>query len=117
VNSSKLPFLTVEQAQKDIPVQMLSSRSPLRATILLASSGTDSEAYSNHVFNLKLESDSAPVASPSALRYGKLEEIHHIFRADPKSPPKLISIAFTAAVLVSLPLLLVSVSSLMCSKS
>jgi oligosaccharyltransferase complex subunit delta (ribophorin II) len=44
------------------------------------------------------------------MRYGKLEEIHHIFRADPQSPPKIITIFFTAAVLATVPILLGVVS-------
>lgn len=39
-------------------------------------------------------------------RYGKQSEIHHIFRDDPKSPPRLISLVFTLAVLGMLPVLI-----------
>ena len=44
------------------------------------------------------------------MRYGKLPEIHHTFKTDPKSPPKIITLVFTAAVLVALPVLLTTVS-------
>ena len=48
-----------------------------------------------------------PLSVPEApLRYGKLSEIHHIFRDDPKSPPTIISATFTLAVLATLPALL-----------
>jgi len=50
---------------------------------------------------------SVPVAGvEKPLRYGKQPEIHHIFRADPKSPPKIITLVFTGAVIAALPLLL-----------
>lgn len=44
------------------------------------------------------------------LRYGKRPEIKHIFRSDPKNPPKIISLVFAAAVLATVPVLLISVS-------
>jgi len=44
------------------------------------------------------------------LRYGQLEEIHHIFRADPKSGSKVISLFFVLAVLATVPVLLGAVS-------
>ena len=40
------------------------------------------------------------------------EEIHHIFRADPKSGPKIISLFFVLAVLATLPVLLGAVCSI-----
>ena len=46
-----------------------------------------------------------PVPSPP-VRYGALPEIHHVFHADPKSPPTIISLFFTLAVLASVPVLL-----------
>ena len=39
-------------------------------------------------------------------RYAADEEIHHIFREEPRSPPKVISLVFAAAVLAALPVLL-----------
>ena len=44
------------------------------------------------------------------LRYGKLPEIQHKFKVDPTSPPKIITLTFTAAVLVALPVLIATVS-------
>jgi len=46
------------------------------------------------------------------LRYGKLEEINHIFRADPKSGPMIISVFFVLAILATVPVLLGAVSSI-----
>lgn len=42
------------------------------------------------------------------MRYGKLAEFNHKFKDDPKSPPKIISIVFGAAVIACVPILLVS---------
>jgi oligosaccharyltransferase complex subunit delta (ribophorin II) len=44
------------------------------------------------------------------LRYGKLPEIHHIFKPDPKSGPIVISVFFVGAVLATVPILLGVVS-------
>ena len=44
------------------------------------------------------------------LRYGKLPEIRHIFKADPKSGPVVISLFFVGVVLATVPVLLGTVS-------
>ncbi|KAH8748822.1 Oligosaccharyltransferase subunit Ribophorin II-domain-containing protein [Hyaloscypha finlandica] len=97
----------VDFSQKDLPLQLLTSSQPLRATLLLASFGS-SQAFSNHVFNLDVKPDpNAPLPKyEKPLRYGKLEDIHHIFRADPKSGPKIVSLFFVLAVLATVPVLL-----------
>jgi oligosaccharyltransferase complex subunit delta (ribophorin II) len=98
---------TPVKTQKDIPVQLLTSSKPLQATLLLASFGA-SKGFSNHVFNIEIKLD-ATTPSPrydKPLRYGKLGEINHIFKADPKSGPKIVSLFFVFAVLASLPILL-----------
>lgn len=61
---------------------------------------------------INLDSGSSLPASEKPLRYGKLPEIHHIFKSDPKSPPKIITLVFSAAVIAALPILLGTVSSL-----
>lgn len=101
------------EAQKDLPFQLLTSSKPLRAELLLASFGK-TQGLSSHVFNLDVRSDSnAPAAKyDKPLRYGKLPEIHHIFKIDAKSGPVIISIFFVLAVLATIPVLLGSVSSL-----
>lgn len=49
---------------------------------------------------------STPAPSSTAPeRYGKKPEIKHIFRQDAKSPPRIVSLAFTLAVLGTLPVL------------
>lgn len=63
--------------------------------------------FNKRAFQLKIkhDSNSAFKAAEKPLRYGKLDEIHHIFKADPKNPPKVISLFFTLGVLVTLPAL------------
>jgi oligosaccharyltransferase complex subunit delta (ribophorin II) len=60
------------------------------------------------VFDLAVTRDpNVPLSVPEApVRYAAEPEIHHIFRDDPKSPPKLITIVFAAAVAAALPILL-----------
>lgn len=84
---------------------------PLEASIIVGSFGT-SEATVTPVFDIKLQRDSAS-SVPSydkPLRYGKLAEIHHIFKADPQSPPKIFSLVFATAVLGAIPALFIVVS-------
>lgn len=59
------------------------------------------------MFPLSIATDpSIPLpASEKPLRYGKLPEIHHIFKSDPRSPSIIFSLAFTGAVLATLPAL------------
>ncbi|KAH0533954.1 hypothetical protein FGG08_007436 [Glutinoglossum americanum] len=103
----------VSKTLKDLPAQFLTTSKPLEATLLLGSFGTSS-AFSSHVFNLNLAPDpSVPFGIPEKpLRYGKLNEIHHIFRPDPKSPPIVITLVFLAAVIACLPALFISWLSL-----
>lgn len=70
--------------------------------------GTTAAGYNSPAFPLTIPHDSnAPaVAVETPLRYGKLPEIHHIFRSDPKSPPLIISSFFLLAVLGTIPMLL-----------
>lgn len=60
---------------------------------------------------MKVSRDSNEVAPilQKPLRYGKLPELHHTFKADPKNPPKIISLFFGAIVLAALPALLLAV--------
>ncbi|KAL9061151.1 MAG: hypothetical protein Q9162_000296 [Coniocarpon cinnabarinum] len=94
-------------AQKDISPQLIGSNTPLRASFILGSFGS-SKPSKTHVFDLTFTRDSStPLDVPPApLRYGKLPEIHHIFKADPKSPPAFITAVFSCIVFVTLPVLL-----------
>ncbi|KAL7779476.1 hypothetical protein CFE70_008980 [Pyrenophora teres f. teres 0-1] len=78
----------VDLSHKDLPHQFLTSEKPIPASIVIGSFGS-SKPYK-----------SKPV------RYAAESEIHHIFREDPKSPPKVITIVFAAAVAGALPVLL-----------
>ncbi|KAL9007522.1 MAG: hypothetical protein Q9173_007231 [Seirophora scorigena] len=94
----------LELSHKDLPTQFLTEPRTLSASLIIASFGS-STPYRSPAFDLKIELD--PSAPPplveKPLRYGKLPEIHHTFKADPKSPPKIITVIFTAAVLAALP--------------
>jgi oligosaccharyltransferase complex subunit delta (ribophorin II) len=93
------------QTHRDIPSPLLTN-STLHASLILASSGI-SQGYNHLAFYLTPTSDpDTPFPKPEVpLRYGKLEEIHHVFRDDPKSPNILISIVFLGGVLATLPVL------------
>jgi oligosaccharyltransferase complex subunit delta (ribophorin II) len=104
---------SVDIAQKDIPVQLLTAERPLDAKLLLGSFGP-SVAASVEAFRVEIERDpnaSAPKYE-APLRYGKQPEINHIFRADPKNPPKIVSIVFAAAVLAAIPAVLIGWTAL-----
>ena len=112
---AQLAAFTVDpiiQTQKDLPTQLLSSTGPLDASLVIASFGS-SKPYNGKAFDLSVELDpGSPLpTSKKPLRYGKLQEIHHIFKPDPKSPPKIITLVFAAAVIAALPILLGAVSA------
>ncbi|EJP65873.1 oligosaccharyltransferase subunit ribophorin II [Beauveria bassiana ARSEF 2860] len=99
---------TVKLTQKDLPIQLLNSATPLEAKIVLGSFGS-SKAIVASVFDINVVRDPSHVNTYEApLRYGKRPEIHHIFRADPKNPPKVISLVFAGAVLAAIPVLFIS---------
>ena len=79
---------------------------------MIASFGS-SKPYNAKAFDIAIQLDpGSPLpASEKPLRYGKLPEIHHIFKSDPKSPPKIITLVFAAAVIAALPILLGAVST------
>ncbi|KAI1774743.1 Oligosaccharyltransferase subunit Ribophorin II-domain-containing protein [Hypoxylon cercidicola] len=99
---------TVEIKHTDLPVQFAAGKELLEASIVLASFGS-SEGFRKPFFDVELTRDpnATPVVYERPLRYGKQPEIHHIFRADPKSPPKVVSLVFVLAVLATLPALFV----------
>lgn len=100
------PGANLKQTQRDLPAEFLITSRPLRASLVIASFG-DAKGYRNHVFDFEVRLDpDHPIPIPEKpLRYGKLDEIHHTFRPDPKSPPKIVTFFFTAAVLATLPIL------------
>lgn len=100
------------QSQKDLPIQLRVATEPLKASVVLASFGS-SQGLDAPVFDVKIEHDPTvpPPTYEKPLRYGKMPEIHHIFRPDPKSPPKVVSLVFGLAVVATLPALLIGVRS------
>ncbi|KAK3942111.1 peptidase family M28-domain-containing protein [Diplogelasinospora grovesii] len=98
----------VSIAQKDIPVQLLVSEKPLKASIVIGSFGS-AKGLDVQAFDLDIKTDPAapPPSYEKPMRYGKRPEIHHIFRPDPKSPPKVISLVFVLAVIATVPALFI----------
>jgi oligosaccharyltransferase complex subunit delta (ribophorin II) len=93
------------QTQKDLPIQFLGASHPLDASIIIGSFGS-SNAYRGPAFNLVIDRDpTLPLPSFDIRRYGKLSEIHHIFKSAPKNPPVLITLAFVVLVLIAFPIL------------
>ncbi|MCJ1413588.1 hypothetical protein MMC19_007709 [Ptychographa xylographoides] len=103
----------LELTQKDIPSQLLAAKNGLTASLVIASFGY-SKPYNSPVFDLNIKRDAgAPIPEvEKPLRYGKLPEIHHVFKSDPTSPPKIVSLVFTAIVLAALPVLFLAWLSL-----
>ncbi|KAJ5580570.1 hypothetical protein N7450_006871 [Penicillium hetheringtonii] len=103
------PFTVKEngksRTQKELPLQFLTLPEPIDARIVIGGFGS-SEAYDHSVFKLAIERDiNIPIPTAEAPRYGKLPEIHHIFKNDPTNPPVIITLAFVGAVLAALPVL------------
>ncbi|KAJ5579835.1 uncharacterized protein N7459_005820 [Penicillium hispanicum] len=95
----------VELTQKELPVQFLSLPDPVDARVVIGSPGS-SKAYDSSVFKLSIKRQpDAPVPTADVPRYGKLPEIHHIFKDSPTSPPVVITLAFLAMVGATLPVL------------
>ncbi|MCJ1313778.1 hypothetical protein MMC25_007458 [Agyrium rufum] len=96
----------LDLTHKEIPSQLLTSSRPITASIAIASFG-DSNPYLSKAFELAINNDpsSPPPSVEKPIRYGKLPEINHIFKSDPKSPVKILSLFFTAIVLAALPTL------------
>ncbi|KAI1261428.1 Oligosaccharyltransferase subunit Ribophorin II-domain-containing protein [Xylariaceae sp. FL1019] len=99
----------VEIKHADLPLQHATTTAPLQASVQIGSFGS-SAAINKPIFSVALKNDPnvAPPVYEKPLRYGKLEEIHHTFRDDPKNPPKVISLFFALAVLATLPVLAVA---------
>jgi len=97
----------VDLSHKDLPHQFLTSEKPIVASIVIGSFGS-SAPYKSKAFDLAVTRDpSVPLSVPEPpVRYAAESEIHHIFKEDAKSPPKIITIVFAAAVAAALPILL-----------
>jgi oligosaccharyltransferase complex subunit delta (ribophorin II) len=88
-----------------VPTALLSQ--PLKASIVIGSFGS-SKPLKSQLFSVTVANESSNKTPEPAARYGQLPEIHHIFRDDAKSPPKILSLVFTFAVLACLPAVLVA---------
>ncbi|KAF2840511.1 hypothetical protein M501DRAFT_931581 [Patellaria atrata CBS 101060] len=90
----------VDLTHKDLPLQFVTSKESLTAYIVIGSFGSSAPLKSKS-FNIKIDRDpNTPINAPEPpVRYGKRDEIHHIFRSNPKSPSKIITLVFAAAVL------------------
>ncbi|KAI0473791.1 Oligosaccharyltransferase subunit Ribophorin II-domain-containing protein [Xylariaceae sp. FL0804] len=104
----------VEIKHADLPVQLAASAAPLRASVVLASFGA-AAGVDRPVFDVDAagtDASGAPVASAAEyeppLRYGRRDEIHHVFRADAQSPPVVVSLVFALAVAAAVPALFVA---------
>jgi oligosaccharyltransferase complex subunit delta (ribophorin II) len=93
-----------------LPVQLLTSPDSLEASLIVGSFGSTAATVTT-VFDVHVSRDpNAPSpAYETPIRYGKQPEIHHIFRADPKSPPKVISSFFVLVIMATVPVLFASV--------
>lgn len=79
--------------------------------MVLASFGS-SQGIRKPVFNVEIvrsADDAKPIIYEKPLRYGKLEEIHHTFRGELESPPKIISLIFVLAIAATVPAIFVGV--------
>ncbi|KAJ5280822.1 hypothetical protein N7478_006194 [Penicillium angulare] len=95
----------VELTQKELPIQFLSVSEPIDARVVIGSFGS-SDAYDSSIFPLSIERDpDHPIPTFEAARYGKLPEIHHVFKDAATSPPVIITLAFVALVGAALPVL------------
>lgn len=92
----------VDVTQKDLPVQFLSAPQLLRASIVIGSFGR-SKPYRSDAFDLdiRVDADASAASSHKPLRYGKMPEIQHAFRPDAQSPPRVVTLFFAVAVLVT----------------
>ncbi|ESU15970.1 hypothetical protein FGSG_09399 [Fusarium graminearum PH-1] len=100
-------------SHKDISVPLLLSEEPLKVNLVLGSFGSSSPLISP-VFNIQIyHVPNTPLpAFERPMRYGRREEIHHVFKVGETSPPKIISIVFVTAIVCTFPLLLVGWSKL-----
>ncbi|KAI9931034.1 hypothetical protein ASPWEDRAFT_99531 [Aspergillus wentii DTO 134E9] len=95
----------IELTQKDLPLQFLSVSEPVDARFLIGSFGT-AKAYNEAAFQLTVaRNPDVPIPSVEVSRYGKLPEIHHIFKTDAQSPNIIITLVFVGMTLTALPVL------------
>jgi len=91
----------VEVPTSKIPPVLLQATEPLELTLMLGSPGQETYPSTIQIGTLKPTLENPPTYTPP-VRYRAKDEIHHIFNADPKSPPKILTLVFLGAVLASL---------------
>lgn len=105
---------SILQTQKDIPTPFFASSKPIHATIVIGSFGTAQGIIADAFdIEIKLDANTPPPAVSAPLRYAKQPQIHHIFKEQAKYPPTVIPLAFVGLILVTLPVALYFVSSLL----
>ncbi|KAF5023062.1 hypothetical protein F66182_4874 [Fusarium sp. NRRL 66182] len=97
---------TVDISHKDLPVQFLLSDAPIKASLVLGSFGTSNPTISP-VFEIeiRLEPNGPAPAYEAPVRYGPRAQINHVFKLDDTSPPRIVSMVFSLAILASVPAL------------
>lgn len=100
----------VELTHKDLPAHLLSA-DKLSLSIALGSFGSTAgsiveiatvQPTLDAAAKALLEKQKAKDLGEGAIVYKPKQEIRHIFKADPKNPPVIITLVFTAAVLATL---------------
>ncbi|RPA82008.1 hypothetical protein BJ508DRAFT_103331 [Ascobolus immersus RN42] len=91
----------VEVPTSKIPPVLLQATEPLELTLMLGSPGQETYPSTIQIGTLKPTLEKPATYTPP-VRYRAKDEIHHIFNADPKSPPKILTLVFLGAVLASL---------------
>jgi oligosaccharyltransferase complex subunit delta (ribophorin II) len=90
-------------------VQFLTAANPIDAEMVIGSFGA-SDPYQKLAFQLSVNAGAKKSSKSSDIeRYGKLPEIHHIFKPDPQSPPAIITLIFLLATVITIPVLVASV--------
>ncbi|SPJ89132.1 related to oligosaccharyltransferase delta subunit (ribophorin II) [Fusarium torulosum] len=97
---------TVDFSQKDLPIQLLLSDTPIKAYLVLGSFGS-SDPLISPLFEVEIRLDpNTPRPEYTApVRYGPRAGIDHVFKVGDTSPPMVISLVFVLAIVASIPAL------------
>lgn len=96
---------TLSLSSSDLPLNLLST--PLKTSLVLGSFG-EAKPSITEVFTVTINGGEEIKRLVAPERYAAKPEIHHYFKEDQKSPPKIISLVFTLAVLATLPILFIA---------
>ncbi|KAM0201271.1 hypothetical protein ACHAPI_002146 [Fusarium lateritium] len=94
------------QSQKDLPIQLLLSDTPIKAYLVLGSFGS-SDPLISPLFEVKIRlNPNTPRPEYTApVRYGPRAGIDHVFKVGDTSPPMVITLVFVLAIIASVPAL------------